>query len=206
MDEHLVEPVELEFLVAFINEYAAEPRLADNRADHPYRDLAKLAATTPVALGLATAVGTTDNPQPLAGLADRLYEVFARAEAEPGSAVEAVNTLLRQSGAAPHVSWGEGGSVADWRLLAAPKSEDRLIRTLQAACALALYQWVIGKGSLDRLGVCDAHRCADAYIDFTQATSRRYCSTSCGNRAKVAAHRARARTGAGAAHTGVSAQ
>jgi hypothetical protein len=205
VDEHLVEPVELEFLVAFVNEYAAEPRLVDENTDHSsYLDLAKLAATAPVALGLVTGAGMTNNPQPLTGLADRLYEVFAKAQAEPESAVETVNALLRQSGAAPHLSWGEDGSVADWRLAAAPKSEDRVIRTLQAACALALYQWVIGKGSLDRLGVCDAHRCADAYIDFTQATSRRYCSTSCGNRAKVAAHRARART-AGAPHTGVSA-
>ena len=204
MDEHLVEPVELEFLVEFINEYAAEPRRVDDSTDHSsYRDLAELAATAPVARGLVTGVATTDRLQDLAALADRLYEVFAKAQAEPGSAVEAVNALLRQSGAAPHLSWGEHGSVADWRLLAAPKSEDRLIRTLQAACALALYQWVIGKGSLDRLGVCDAHRCADVYVDVTQATSRRYCSTSCGNRAKVAAHRARARTTAGAARTSV---
>jgi predicted RNA-binding Zn ribbon-like protein len=196
--EHLVEPVELGFLVAFVNDYAAEPRLVGGVADDPYRDLAQLAAGEPVALGLVTGVATTNELKLLTALADRLYEVFAKAQAEPASAIEAVNTLLRQSGAAPHLSWGEDASVADWRLPLGPARDAQLIRTLQAGCALALYQWLIGRGSLDRLGVCNAHRCADVYIDVTQASSRRYCSPSCGNRAKVAAHRARARAGPGA--------
>jgi predicted RNA-binding Zn ribbon-like protein len=199
MDEQLVEPVELEFLVAFVNDYAAEPRLRGGEKVRPYPNLTQLAATAPVALHLVTGVGTTDVRKPLVDLADRLYEVFAKAPAEPGSALEAVNALLREGPVAPHLSWSKDGSVAAWRLPAGSKSEDRAIRTLQAACALALYRWLVGRGSLDRLGVCNAHRCADVYVDVTQATSRRYCSPGCANRAKVAAYRARVRSVATAA-------
>lgn len=198
VDEQLVEPVELEFLVAFVNEYANEPRLRGGEQDRPYPDLAQLATTAPAALGLATGAGLTDLRQPLVTLADRLYEVFAKAAAEPESSLEAVNALLRQGPVAPHLSWAKDGGVPAWRLVAGSTREPRAIRRLQAACALALYQWLIGRGSLDRLGVCNAHRCADVYVDVTQAVSRRYCSAGCGNRAKVAAHRARVRAVAAA--------
>ncbi len=47
---------------------------------------------------------------------------------------------------------------------------------------------------LSRLGTCADERCVDAYVDHTQAGSRRYCSTTCQNRAGVREHRRRGRT------------
>jgi predicted RNA-binding Zn ribbon-like protein len=52
---------------------------------------------------------------------------------------------------------------------------------------------VIRTDELGRLQVCGAEDCADVYIDLSKNRSRRFCSTSCGNRANVAAYRARRR-------------
>lgn len=47
---------------------------------------------------------------------------------------------------------------------------------------------------LDRLGTCTAHRCVDAYLDATQAATKKYCSGTCQTRAKAAARRSRLAT------------
>ena len=93
----------------------------------------------------------------------------------------------------PHLSRRGSQTVADWHGKYAGSSSDAAIRALRSACGLALYHWLTGIGSLDRLGVCHAHRCADIYVDGSQAAARRYCSAVCGNRTKVAAYRSRSR-------------
>jgi predicted RNA-binding Zn ribbon-like protein len=50
---------------------------------------------------------------------------------------------------------------------------------------------VLGSESHDRLGVCTAPRCDRVYVDTSRNGTRRYCSTSCQNRVKTAAFRAR---------------
>lgn len=50
----------------------------------------------------------------------------------------------------------------------------------------------------DRLGICQAAPCRNAYLDTSTNRSRRYCSDRCATRANVAAYRARKR--AEAAH------
>ena len=50
---------------------------------------------------------------------------------------------------------------------------------------------VLGGDLYDRLGVCTAPRCDRVYVDTSRNGTRRYCSTSCQNRVKTAAFRAR---------------
>jgi predicted RNA-binding Zn ribbon-like protein len=51
----------------------------------------------------------------------------------------------------------------------------------------------------DRLGICQAAPCRNAYLDTSTNRSRRYCSDRCATRANVAAYRARKRAEAAAA-------
>jgi CGNR zinc finger len=67
------------------------------------------------------------------------------------------------------------------------------LRSIRAACALALHRWLCNGGSLQRLDTCQAEACVDIFLDDPQASTRRYCSASCGNRTKAAAHRSRIR-------------
>ncbi len=46
---------------------------------------------------------------------------------------------------------------------------------------------------VDRLGICQAPPCRNAYLDTSTNRSRRYCSDRCATRANVAAYRARKR-------------
>ena len=55
---------------------------------------------------------------------------------------------------------------------------------------------VIRMKELDRLGVCIADDCGDVLVDLSKNRSRRFCDQTCGNRANVAAYRARQREGA----------
>ena len=54
---------------------------------------------------------------------------------------------------------------------------------------------VIRMGELDRLRVCAAEDCSDVVVDLSKNRSRRFCDSGCGNRANVAAYRARLATG-----------
>jgi predicted RNA-binding Zn ribbon-like protein len=53
---------------------------------------------------------------------------------------------------------------------------------------------VLGSEHADRLGVCEAPACDRVFVDVSRNGTRRFCSTACQNRVKVAAHRARTRT------------
>jgi predicted RNA-binding Zn ribbon-like protein len=57
----------------------------------------------------------------------------------------------------------------------------------------------VSQGDPDRLRVCDNDECRWAFHDTSRSGRRRWCDmATCGNRAKVARHRARQRDGAGA--------
>jgi predicted RNA-binding Zn ribbon-like protein len=50
---------------------------------------------------------------------------------------------------------------------------------------------VIRMKELDRLRVCAGERCERVLVDLSKNRSRRFCEAGCGNRANVAAYRAR---------------
>ena len=106
--------------------------------------------------------------------------------ADEDGAVEIVNRLLRESKALPqlvkHDEW-------DYHLHAT-SPEAPLADRMAVEAAMAFVD-VIRAGERDRLRVCAGDDCADVLVDLSKNRSRRYCDSGCGNRANVAAYRAR---------------
>ena len=119
-------------------------------------------------------------------LRTRLRELWT---AETDEAVAGVNALLAEAKALPQlVRHGEWS----WHLHATPP-EAPLAQRMAVEAAMALVD-VIRADELARLGVCSADDCEDVVIDLSKNRSKRYCDGGCGNRANVAAYRARKAT------------
>lgn len=105
--------------------------------------------------------------------------------------VELTNDLLRQYRALPqltkHDDW-------DWHLHACADDDPLVARTAVEA-AMAMVD-VLRQGELERLRLCTADDCDGVVVDLSKNRSRRYCDRGCGNRANVAAYRARQRSSA----------
>jgi predicted RNA-binding Zn ribbon-like protein len=101
-------------------------------------------------------------------------------------AVPIVNRLLDANGARPKlVRHGD----ADWHLHAVAADEPFATRiAVETAMAMAD---VIRLDEMSRLAVCADSDCDGLVFDLSRNRSRRFCSTACGNRAAVAAYRAR---------------
>jgi predicted RNA-binding Zn ribbon-like protein len=104
------------------------------------------------------------------------------------TAVDIVNRVLRESNALPQLVKHD---QLDYHIHAVP-SHAPLAERMAVEAAMAMAD-VIRADELGRLQVCGAEDCADVYIDLSKNRSRRFCGTSCGNRANVAAYRARRR-------------
>jgi predicted RNA-binding Zn ribbon-like protein len=106
--------------------------------------------------------------------------------ADEDDAVGIVNAMLTETHALPqllkHDEW-------DYHLHATPADAALHVRMMVEA-AMAFID-VIRMKELDRLRVCAADDCADAVLDLSKNRSRRFCDSGCGNRANVAAYRAR---------------
>ncbi len=109
-------------------------------------------------------------------------------DAEEAEAVELVNQILADHRALPqlvrHDHW-------DWHLHAATSQAPLAVR-LAVEAAMAMVD-VIRDGELSRLTHCAAEDCAGVLVDLSRNRSKRYCALGCGNRAAVAAYRARQR-------------
>jgi predicted RNA-binding Zn ribbon-like protein len=101
-------------------------------------------------------------------------------------AVDIVNRMLRDAGALPQLV--RHGST-DWHLHAV--EDDRPLPTrILVETAMAMID-VIRGDEISRFGVCADDTCQGLVLDLSRNRSRRFCSTACGNRAAVAAYRAR---------------
>lgn len=100
--------------------------------------------------------------------------------------VAEVNALLSEAQAVPqlvrHDEW-------DWHLHATT-AQAPLATRMAVEVAMALID-VVRAGELIRLSRCAATDCDAALVDLSKNRSRRYCDGGCGNRANVAAYRAR---------------
>ncbi|MEO6827928.1 MAG: CGNR zinc finger domain-containing protein [Microbacteriaceae bacterium] len=98
-----------------------------------------------------------------------------------------VNAALREAKALPQLAKHD---VWDWHWhAAAPDAPIADLIKVEAAMAFAD---VIRAGELDRLRSCASEDCCAVFIDLTRNRSKRYCDVgNCGNRANVAAYRAR---------------
>jgi predicted RNA-binding Zn ribbon-like protein len=118
-------------------------------------------------------------------LRTRLRGVFDARHAK--EAVAILNALLEESGARPELTDHDGKA---WHLHYTPHGTP-LAPMVAADAAMAL-SVVIAEDGFERLQVCDSETCEDVFVDESKNRSRRYCSpTVCGNRAAVAAYRAR---------------
>ena len=79
----------------------------------------------------------------------------------------------------------------DYHLHVVP-DQSPLARRMAVEYAMAMVD-VVRTQQLDRLRICAASDCEDVYVDLSKNRSRRFCSTTCGNRSNVAAYRARRR-------------
>jgi predicted RNA-binding Zn ribbon-like protein len=117
-------------------------------------------------------------------LRPRLRELWLVSQDE---AVVLVNGMLTEAGALPqlvsHDGWG-------YHLHATPPDAALHVRMMVEA-AMAMVD-VIRQGEQDRLRICAADGCDDVLVDLSKNRSRRF-GPGCGNRAHVAAYRARAR-------------
>ncbi|MGD9959569.1 CGNR zinc finger domain-containing protein [Nocardioides sp.] len=110
---------------------------------------------------------------------------------ERDEAVAIVNHLLASEQALPQLI---RHGTTDWHLHAV--AEDRPLATrISVETAMAMVD-LIRSDELSRLDICVADDCDGIVLDLSRNRSRRFCSTSCSNRAAVAAYRARARRSA----------
>jgi predicted RNA-binding Zn ribbon-like protein len=101
-------------------------------------------------------------------------------------AVGIVNGLLREAHALPQLVRHD-----EWAYhLHATSAEAPLADRMVVEAAMAFVD-VIRTGELNRLRVCAAGDCANVLVDLSKNRSRRFCEKNCGNRANVAAYRAR---------------
>lgn len=115
----------------------------------------------------------------------RLRAIF-EAPHEQG-AVAAANALVDRSALSP---WLVRHDDQPWHLHL-HRATATLPDWLAGVCSFALLA-VIERDGAGRLHRCAGPECHAVFVDVSRNRSRRYCSPAlCGNRAKVAAHRAR---------------
>jgi predicted RNA-binding Zn ribbon-like protein len=105
-------------------------------------------------------------------------------------AVRIVNGLLRDSHALPQLVKHDGW---DYHLHATP-ADAPLADRMAVEAAMAFID-VLRMKELARLRVCAACDCDFVLVDLSKNRSRRFCDNGCGNRANVAAYRARRAAG-----------
>jgi predicted RNA-binding Zn ribbon-like protein len=99
------------------------------------------------------------------------------------------NEILAEADARPYLSRHDEW---DWHLHVT-RPEAPLADRIGAEAAMAFLD-LIRSDALGRLRICAAQDCKDVLIDLSKNSSKRYCDTgNCGNRANVAAYRARKR-------------
>ena len=142
----------------------------------------------------ATLADEADLPR-LRAVRTRLRGVFeAAAAGEDVRAVDLLNSLMVEYPVSPLVSghdYLDDAGRPRWHLHLADNAATATANFTAVACmGLAIHLTQLGP---DRLGICQAAPCRNAYLDTSTNRSRRYCSDRCATRANVAAYRARKR-------------
>lgn len=118
-------------------------------------------------------------------LRDRLAAFW---DADEAGVVALLNTLLRAERALPqlvrHDAFG-------WHIHATPDAAPLAVR-MAVECAMSMID-VVRAGGVDRLRRCAGADCDQVLVDLSRNRSRLFCDAGCGNRANVAAYRARRR-------------
>ncbi|SDN24443.1 CGNR zinc finger domain-containing protein [Actinacidiphila guanduensis] len=126
----------------------------------------------------------------------RLRGIFEAAdEGDEVRAVDLLNALMLEFPVSPQISGHDHVNAEtgrpDWHMHLADHAANAAAAYSASACmGLAVQLTSLG---VDRLGICEASPCRNAYVDTSTNRSRRYCSDRCATRANVAAYRARKR-------------
>ena len=127
--------------------------------------------------------GDDEELRQVRALRPRLREIWL---ADRDGVVRIVNELLRAAQALPqlvrHDEW-------DYHLHATPDAAP-LASRMAVGAAMAVVD-VVRSDELSRLRICESPTCDDVVVDLSKNRSRRFCDGTCGNRAAVAAYRAR---------------
>ncbi|HOQ54013.1 MAG TPA: CGNR zinc finger domain-containing protein [Micropruina sp.] len=108
--------------------------------------------------------------------------------ADEHAVVELINALLVEGRALPQLVKHDD---FDWHIHATRPGAPLVVRMI-VEYAMSMMD-VVRAGDLDRLHYCAAPDCDFVVIDLSRNRSRRFCDSGCGNRANVAAYRARRR-------------
>lgn len=178
----------LDAAVSFVNELTdgerrGKPYVAPHGADLPAgarRAVPETARKLPDYL-------PAHDAEHLAQAAQVMRGVFeAMEEGRVDDAAEAVNRLLRETGARPQLDRVPGEPWA----VHFHGSDDSYGIGWTAGCATAL-ALAVGSELAGRLGVCRAPHCDRVYVDMSKNSVRQFCSAPCQSRVKAAAFRAR---------------
>lgn len=134
-------------------------------------------------------LGSDEELEQVRDLRARLRRLWAARSRDEAAGL--VNDLLAETGAQPYLSKHDHW---DWHLHVT-RPDAPLAHRIGAEAAMGFLD-LVRADDLDRLRICAADDCCDVIVDLSRNKSRRYCESGCGNRANVAAYRARKRTGA----------
>lgn len=127
--------------------------------------------------------------QEVRDLRPRLRSVLVASRDE---AVPLVNAMLRDGSALPQL---QRHGDTDWHLHAV-EDERPFAERIMVETAMAMVD-VIRADEMSRLARCHDPHCDGVVLDLSRNRSRRFCSTSCGNRVAAVAYRARQRSSSG---------
>ena len=129
---------------------------------------------------------TTEELEAVRALRPRLRQLWTTKDRD--EVAELVNTILDECDAHPYLAKHD---IWDWHLHVT-RPHAPLVDRIAAEAAMAFLD-LIRADELQRLRICSADDCEDVLADLSRNRSKRYCDTECGNRANVAAYRARLR-------------
>jgi hypothetical protein len=115
-----------------------------------------------------------------------VFQLMAQSRQDLAAAL--VNSLLTRYGVAPQLARHDGEK---WHLHFHSQDKEAGRAVARGAMCVMALAVVIGSPGGARLGICGSAHCDRAFIDTSKNGSRRFCSSTCLSRTKVAAFRAR---------------
>lgn len=134
---------------------------------------------------LTEAAFSDTGAQELKDAATGMCEILAETDLDRAALM--LNSLLAEHAAAPRLTRHDGHT---WHLHTDHGDDAGWGNWFLASSALALAQILSEHGRIT-WGACQASNCRNFYLGTGPGSPRRYCSTTCASRARVAAHRRR---------------
>lgn len=130
---------------------------------------------------------SSDDAAALRAAVATVAEILVRTDVD--DVAHALNALLAENASVPWLSNHDGHP---WHLHVDRGQETGWAQWFLATSALGLAQLLSERGRI-AWGECAADGCVALYLHSGPGSPRRYCSTECATRTRVAAHRARKR-------------